>query len=189
MPTDDELIKEIRDGSQAAMEVLIKRHYNSIFSYVYRKVGEQHSAYDLTQEVFIKMMKAISSFHAKGDFKNWLYKIATHTCYDYFRSNMYKKMKVEVELDTSLPDENEHVFAYLDRKLDRQKMKNAIDELPSYQKDAIILKFYHDLKIKDIANVTECKEATVKSRLRQGLAKLKEILEGGEKYSETKSRI
>ncbi|ADU29480.1 RNA polymerase sigma factor [Evansella cellulosilytica] len=179
MPTDEELLDEIKRGSQAAMEVLVKKHYKYIFAYVYRKLGDYHLAYDMTQEVFIKMMKSIHRYKQEGDFKHWLLKIAVNHCRDYFRSRTYKQKGEESELVAPVRDEKGNVWDLLSKKLDSEKVKAAMEHLPDYQKEAIILKFYQDLKIREIASITNSKEATVKSRLKQGLNKLKIMLKGG----------
>ncbi|MEH7388294.1 sigma factor [Bacillus sp. JJ1521] len=62
MPEDQELIEEVMQGSQAAMEVLKRKYYKLIYAFVYRKVGNKEMAYDLTQEIFIKMMQRIQSY-------------------------------------------------------------------------------------------------------------------------------
>lgn len=180
MVPDDELIREILKGSQASMEVLVKRYYKAIFAYVYRNIGDYHVSYDITQEIFIKMMRYIKNYHEQGRFKNWLFKIAVNTCGDYYRSSSYKKFKGEEQLTEETADENSSVWDLLERNLERQKVRDAVQKLPDYQRDALILKFYHDMKVKDIAEVTGAREASVKSRLRQGLEKLRKILKGGE---------
>ena len=91
MPTDDELVEEILNGSKAAMDVLVRRHYKNIFSYVYRKTGNYHLAYDLTQEIFIKMMKSIKNYKQQGKFSSWLLKIAVNHCRDYYKSSDFRK--------------------------------------------------------------------------------------------------
>lgn len=179
MPKDEELIEEINNGSQAAMEVLVKKHYKFIFAYVYRKLGDYHLAYDLTQEVFIKMMKSLNMYKNDGQFKHWLLKIAVNHCRDYFRSRTYKQKGEENQIDHKLKDEKENVWDLLSKKIDSENVKVAVEQLPDFQKEAIILKFYQDLKIKEIAEMTESKEATVKSRLKQGIEKLKKLLKGG----------
>ncbi|HHU20040.1 MAG TPA: RNA polymerase sigma factor [Bacilli bacterium] len=176
MPTDEELIDEIQLGSQAAMEVLVKRHYQYIFAYVYRKVGDYHLAYDLTQEVFVKMMKALKRYRGKNKFKHWLLKIAVNHCRDYFRSRAFKHKEKEGELAPKLIDQKSNVWDLISKKINSEEVKAALEQLPEYQKETIILRYYHDLKIKEIAEVTDSKEATVKSRLRQGQAKLKQLL-------------
>lgn len=188
MLSDEELVEEIKSGSQAAMEVLVKKHYKNIFAYMYRKLGDYHLAYDMTQEVFIKMMKNIHDYKGKGQFKHWILTIAVNHCRDYFRSSIYKKRNEEQELAPQLKDEKENVWDLLSKKIESQKVKEAMEQLPDFQKDTIILKFYHDLKIKEIAEITESNESTVKSRLKQGIEKLKKILIGGDEGEKKQER-
>ncbi|WP_346725813.1 RNA polymerase sigma factor [Alteribacter keqinensis] len=184
MPTDEELIKEIKDGSQAAMEVLVKKHYKTVFAYIYRKIGDHHLAYDLTQDVFVKMMKALDQYKNDGKFTHWLSRIAVNHCRDYFRSRPYKQQNRENELNPLIPDHKQNVWDMLSKKEDSEKVKTAIKELPEMQREAIILKYYHEMKINEIATITDSKEATVKSRLKQGVGKLKALLQGGNRDEE-----
>lgn len=175
LPTDQELIREIKNGSQAAMEVLVKRHYKNIFAYVYRKVGDYHLAYDLTQETFIKMMKSIDKYKPYGKFQNWLLTIAVNQCRDYFRSSHFKQIDNEQEYEDYVKDEKGNISHLLRQKVESEQVRKALRQLPEFQKETIILRYYHDLKIKEIASVTDTNESTVKSRLRQGVQKLKNI--------------
>lgn len=188
VPTDEELIEEIKNGSQAAMEVLVKKHYKNIFAYVYRKVGDYHLAYDLTQEIFIKMMKSITSYKSKDKFKNWLITIAVNHCRDYFRSSTYKNKNKEQNLNYHVKDNRENVWDLLSKKIESERVKETLKKLPDYQRDSIILRFYHDLSIREIAYITESKESTVKSRLRQGIGKLRSLLQGGNKNGKRQSK-
>ena len=185
MPADEELIDEILSGSQAAMEVLIKRYYKNIFSYVYRNLGDYHAAYDITQDIFIKMMKSLSTYREKGSFKNWIFKIAVNACIDYCRSRSYKTRKSQIALSEEFSDGRDNVWDLFSRDFEREKVKSAVLSLPDYQRNALILKYYHDMRIKDIALLTGSNEATVKSRLRQGIEKLRRMLCGGDIDEET----
>lgn len=169
------------------MEVLVKRHYKNIFAYIYRKVGDYHLAYDLTQETFVKMMKAIDNYKPYGKFSNWLLTIAVNQCRDYFRSSKYKQQDNEQEFHEWIPDEKENIAQLLNKKVESERVRIALQQLPDYQREAIILQYYHDLKIKEIAKITHSKEATVKSRLRQGIQKLQILFrEENENDYETK---
>lgn len=172
LPTDQELIHEIKNGSQAAMEMLVQRHYKNIFAYIYRKVGDYHLAYDLTQETFVKMMKSINNYRPYGKFSNWLLTIAVNQCRDYFRSSKFKQMDNEQEFQDWIPDEKENIAQLLSKKVESERVRTALQQLPDFQREAIILQYYHDLKIREIAKITHSKEATVKSRLRQGIQKI-----------------
>lgn len=178
MSSDEELIEEIKSGSHAAMEVLVNRHYKNIFAYVYRKIGDYHTAYDLTQEIFIKMIKSLGSYKTDGKFTNWLLTIAVNHCRDYFRNSHFQNSKHNQQLNYSMIDEKENIWDLFSKKAEHNRVKKALEKLPDYQREAIILKFYHDLKIREIAVITDSKEATVKSRLKQGTDKLKYILKG-----------
>ncbi len=189
MQTDDELVKEILAGSKSAAEVLINRHYQAIFAYIYRKIGgDKELAKDLTQEIFIKVMKSIKTYNERGKFKHWLLTIAVNYCRDYYRSSQFKHSNTD-ELDTDITDPQGNVLSLLERNMKRKQVRDAIEELPDYQKEVILLKFFHELKIREIAEMTNSKEATVKSRLKQGLMKLRTYFEGSEEDVEAKSRF
>lgn len=177
--SDDYLIKEILKGNESAMELLINRYYDLIFSYNYRSLGDYHVAYDLTQEVFIKMIKNIKNFKVKEDkFKNWLVKIAVNNLRDYVKSSYYKKRNSCEDVSTlQFEDEKEiNVLNLLEINEERLRVKGAVDKLSSKQKEIILLRFYHELKISEISTITGVNENTVKSRLRDGLKKLKTYL-------------
>ncbi|MGM7681268.1 RNA polymerase sigma factor [Cytobacillus sp. Hm23] len=185
MLTDKELIKDIQAGNQASMEVLVKRHYKVVYAFVYRKIGDKETAYDLTQEIFIKMMKSIHSYSSKAQFQTWLLTIAVNHCRDFFRSKAYQQSSQTEEFDESFQsNKNEGVHYIFEKSENRKMIKSAIHELPEFQSEAILLKYFHDMKIKEIAQVTNTNVSTVKSRLKQGMAKLKMILERSGSYEQ-----
>ncbi|TMV52336.1 RNA polymerase sigma factor [Paenibacillus mesophilus] len=180
MPEDRELIEEIKGGSQAAMEVLTRKHYKSIYAYVYRKIGDKETAFDLTQEIFIKVIQRLQTYSNKGEFSSWLFSIAINHCRDYWRSAQYKQTSRQSELPELMDSEQRSVPYIFERKETREQVKTAIDTLPDYQKEALILKYFHQMKIKEIAHATKSSVPTVKSRLKQGLGKLAALLRRGE---------
>lgn len=185
--SDEALVAETKRGSQSAMEVIIRRHYKLVFAIVYRKTGDYHLACDLTQDIFIKVAKGIRCYAGEGKFKNWLATIAYNHCTDYFRSPQSRVRNEEAAVQEEIPDERMNVIRLLEQNDERQRVKDALMELPEYQRDAIILSYYEDMKIKDIANVMQCSDSTVKSRLHQGLKKLRKLLSGGDKHDATRS--
>lgn len=181
MSTDEELIKEIKSGSQAAMEVLVKRHYKAVFAFIYRKLGDYHTACDLTQEVFLRVLRSLNRYRESGRFEHWLMKVAVNCCRDFMRSRTFTERNNTVEYEDSLMGVN--VTSLLEKSVRRQEIREAIFTLPQEQRDAVILYFYSGFKIREIARITDTKEATVKSRLYQAINKLKKILSGGEYYA------
>jgi RNA polymerase sigma factor (sigma-70 family) len=179
MQSDEELIGELRLGNHSALEVLIRRHYKMVFAYTFRYVGDYHAAYDLTQDTLLKLVRAIHTLHNGESFKPWLLRIALNTCRDYLRSRSYKAGQQSAEYREELGGSwtSGQNVQLEDRMADRAEITDAMKGLPVYQREVIILRFYHDMKIKDIAEVTAVSEPTVKSRLKQGLAKLRKRLE------------
>jgi RNA polymerase sigma-70 factor (ECF subfamily) len=178
--TDEELISEILKGSHAAAEVLIKRYYRTVFAFIYRKTGDKNTAYDLTQEVFIKIMKALPKYKASGKFEHWLIKISLNVSNDYFKSREYGEKQKTVELCEINDDSN--VTSIIETSQRNNEIKAAIMSLPKEQRDTLILYYYSGCKIAEIAALTETKEATVKSRLHQSLQKLRKLFSEGEKF-------
>ncbi|WP_404459819.1 RNA polymerase sigma factor [Sutcliffiella horikoshii] len=187
MAEDYELVGEIMRGSEAAMEVLTRRYYRNIFAFVYRKVGNRDLAYDLTQEIFVKMVQRVGSLKDKTAFKSWLYQIAVNHCRDYWRSAAYKHESKQVEIPEQMKSDGSEVPYIFERKETREQVKKALHSLPDMQREAVILKYFHHLKIQEIADVTHANISTVKSRLKQGLTKLAAILKEGE--ADEKKRV
>lgn len=165
---EKKLIDKIKQGDREAMDTLVKNHYQTIFAYCYRNTGDYHRSCDLTQEVFIKAISAIPAYKNNGTFKAWLFSIASNHLRNDWR---YRKIHPQEELKDSgeaLPANSE--------EFQKIEMEEAMRHLPSEQRNAVVLKYYHGLKITEIAKVTGTKDATVKSRLKYGLEKLKKLL-------------
>ncbi|WP_020617807.1 RNA polymerase sigma factor [Paenibacillus daejeonensis] len=182
MYTDEELAGRLQRGDPEALDALIRRHYQLVFAYIYRCTGgDYHTAYDLTQETFIKLVRAAGTLASGDSLKPWLLRIALNTCRDYYRSRTYKSRQsapYQEELATTT-DRVVHLGKDLE---DREELERLLSLLPDYQRETMILRYYHDLKIKEIAEVMSVGESTVKSRLKQGLDKLRQRFGRREKH-------
>lgn len=175
------LIKEILKGNEAAMELLVRKNYSMVQSFIYRFIGDYNLSYDMTQEVFIKMMRNLNKFKFEdGKFESWLLKIASNHCKDYFRSNCFKQRNESSNIEDLDIEAKEFVIDILEKNEKRKAVKKAVDELPNLQREAIILRYYHDLKINEISKITGYKESTVKSRLFNAIKNLKKVIGGDE---------
>lgn len=187
--TDENLIKEILKGNESAMEILVKRHYDLVHSYIYRTTNDYNISYDITQDVFIKMMKNIDKYNIEnGKFKNWLLKIAVNTTKDYFKSKTYKQRIENYDIEKHQIEDTSNVIDIISKKEEAIKIKKAVKNLPSLQREAILLKYYNDLKIKEISNITGDNENTIKSRLFNGIKNLKKLL-GGDIFEKQSQHI
>ncbi len=135
--------------------------------------GDTAAAADVTQNVFLKLLEHIQTVRSVGKIQNYLLTIAVNTCNNYFKkaTPIYIDLEEFEMIDKSGGPCEKAVQAEI-----KEEIRQAISSLPDYQKDVIILRFYHDLKIREIAQITGVSISTVKSRLQQGLKKLQGYL-------------
>nr|WP_307905889.1 RNA polymerase sigma factor [Clostridium botulinum] len=97
MNNETKLIKQIKTkGNRKAANELITRYYKEIYAYVYKQTMDKEMSMDLTQEIFINMLKSINTYDdKKASFRTWLYKISTYKIIDYYRSKHYKYKKYQ----------------------------------------------------------------------------------------------
>lgn len=169
---DFQLIRQIQKGDKEAFDILVRKHYQNIYSYCVRRTGNQVVAADLTQDIFLKLVKSIYDYRFSGKFINFLFTIAVNTCNDYYRKPRQAYENID---DLQKGDDKPAPIENIIRNEQAMFIKSKIDELPDIQKDAIILYYYHDMKAKDIAKITGANLSTVKSRLKQGKDKLKKL--------------
>ncbi len=168
------LIRRIQNGDTEAFETLVRKYYNDIYNFCVRRCnGDTALAADLTQDTFLKLIEHIRQYKLTGKFINFLLTIAVNVCNNYFK----KKSPDIIDMDTlSAVQSDINVSEEVLRKEDSKIIQQAIDRLPDMQKEVIILRFYHDRKLKEIAAITGVSLPTAKSRLKQGLDKLKRYL-------------
>lgn len=175
------MIKKIQSGDVDAFDLLVRKYYGSIYRFCYRRLnGDVDTAADITQDVFLKLLENIHAVRMFGKFQNYLLTIAANTCKNYFK----KAKPIYTDLNTlDITDDTGDVLERMIENENTIEIRKALHLLPDYQKEVIILRFYHDLKIREIAKITKSNVPTVKSRLRQGLQKIKRYLkdfEGGD---------
>lgn len=168
------LIKRIQSGDPEAFEILVRKYYQNIYQFCVRRCnGDTALAADLTQDTFLKLIEHIQQYKLTGKFINFLLTIAVNTCNNHFK----KKSPDIIDMDAlSAVQSDINVSEEVLRQEDSKIIQQAIDRLPDMQKEVIILRFYHDRKLKEIAAITGVSLPTAKSRLKQGLDKLKRYL-------------
>jgi len=177
--------KELVEKAKKDPEVfgkLYERYYSQIFGYILKRVANLDIAQDVCSETFLKALKNLWKFHWKGiSFSFWLYKIANNEIANHFRKNKYRLIslgKVPEPISISNP-ELEYIEAQeeLKKHEDFLKIQGKISRLEIKYQEVIALRFFEKLKIKEIAEIVEKKEGTVKSLLHRGLEKLKGFFE------------
>lgn len=166
---EKELVCRAKIGDKEALNELIEIYYDEVYSFLYRRMGNKTAAEDVTQDTFIKFIKNLPYYKEKNKLKSFLFTIAINTSNDFFRRHKQETSLLSLDNVGEEITENETL-----QKEEALIVRQAVLSLPDVQRDVIILRFYHDLKIKEIASVQKVPIPTVKTRLRRALKALKE---------------
>lgn len=177
MQSDNHLIRKIKKKqNKEAAGLLIERYYREIYAYTYRQVACQELAMDLTQEIFILVLKGIRAFdEKKGSFRTWIYRIASNKITDYYRSLAYKKS----QLEGPYGQEYEHTGVSPDissQVLRQETIREVMAVIVRYDEPWIQIFQKHcfeEQTFAEIAEVLKLSEGTVKTRYYKMLAQIR----------------
>lgn len=173
---DPELVAHAQGGNVDAIEALYDRHRPNIFRYVWSRVGDRHTAEDLTGDVFLRMLAALPQYRTTGmPFRAWLYRIAHNLLVDHFR---WENKRAEVPLDTI---EERDAGRYdpastAERKLDAERVRHALSQLDPSHREIVVLRFLCELSLREVAQILGKTEAAVKSLQHRSLTALRQAL-------------
>jgi len=171
---DERLALQIQAGDMAAMAQVVESHHRPLLGYLYHLVGgDLMLAEDLVQEAFLRMMQSIQKYEYPRPFKPWLYAIATNLARDFYKRAETRRttgMDEDYVAD-SAPDEA--AFS----ALEQQQVAQQLLALPAFQREVVILRYYHELSLNEIAEALNIPVGTVKSRLSIGLRHLRTLME------------
>lgn len=169
------LIKNLKKGKEEAYRQLIEEYGNKLLRTCYLILKNKEEAEDLVQETFIKVFNKIDTFEEKSGLYTWIYAIALNLCRDRMRAK-----EDFIELKDQLIG-NEDVEAQIEINIDRELLRKEIFEMNPLYREILVLFYYEDLSIREISNLLDEKEGTIKSKLSRGRNILKEgLLKGGQ---------
>ncbi len=184
--TDEELLAAYQRGDVGAFRVLATRHHGPVYRFCLRALHSPEAAADATQEVFLRIVKNVSTWEHKAKVTTWMYTIARNFCIDEARKGRFRKTD---SLDETLAkdgggetrlDRVQAATPQADRVLHGARLRTALDgalaTLPAEQREVFVMREVSGLAFKDIADAVGTNENTVKSRMRYALAALKKAL-------------
>ena len=168
----DGLVRKAASGNFEAFGEIYSIYLDRIYRYIFYQVKDEMTAQDITQEVFVKAWKAISSLRGEGKtLQSWLYRIARNHLIDYLR-NTKKNTSLDRENLPEISDPNPEV----ETELERRELREMITCLPENQKQVIILKFLEGLNNQEIAKVMGKREGAIRVLQMRALANLRQKL-------------
>lgn len=177
------LIQRCRRGDRQAFDELIRLYYDYVSGFLLKTTANAELAEDLTQETFLKMIRNIEKFDPGGRvaFGTWLITIAKNSYIDHLRRH-----RIRLEDVDSLPLADErNVADEVERKLQYERLLEAMATLPPEQALAIRLKYVEDMTLAQIAERFGVQPKTVKSRIHDGTVKLRKMLNFKERTDNT----
>jgi RNA polymerase sigma factor (sigma-70 family) len=180
--SDAQLVKNYISGQEAALSVLINRHQQRLYGFIFSKVYDRDVTEDVFQDTFVKVIKTLKkgNYNEQGKFLPWVMRIAHNLVIDYFRkNNRMPKFKNNGDFD---------VFSVLsdgaanaEHNIVDQQIANHVclllDELPEDQKAVIKMRMYQDMSFKEISENTGVSINTALGRMRYGLINLRKMIE------------
>ncbi len=170
MLDDETLYRQVLHGNEAALIELVQRYHVPLYKFLCRFTGDVALADDLTQETFTRLLtyQGVPPTH----FKSWAYTVARNLARDYFKSARYRyERAADFEEQAEVFSDDTGFAAH-----DRETVIQALAKLSPDHREVLILRFYHDLKLDEIADVTHTPVGTVKSRLFHALKQMKGFL-------------
>lgn len=172
---EKKLLERAKEDKEA-FGIIFEEYFSLILNYIFGRIGIKEEAKDLTEEVFIKALLSIDKYKDKGlPYSNYLMKIATNLVNDFIKKEKRLILKDDIEIE------------YKEDFLDIEKKKffliqKALIKLPIKYQNVLSLKIFEKKKIKEIADILNLNENTIKTILKRGTEKLKKALEKDETF-------
>jgi len=183
--SDNELLLQAKSGNDAAFEELIYRYDRSVLAIALKYVHDTDEAKDIYQEVFIRVYRGLKNFEMKSEFSTWLFRIATNVCLTH-KSRSKKHLQHSIDEQITTEDDEVQKYELADVEMDPGEIlinldlgdiiRSAVDSLSAKQRMTFILKHYEGYKIREIADMLNCKEGTVKKYLFDAIRNLRKKL-------------
>ncbi|RYM33038.1 sigma-70 family RNA polymerase sigma factor [Brumimicrobium glaciale] len=183
---DKQLVSLYIEGQEKAFEVLLNRHKNKIYNYIFMKIRDEALSQDIFQETFIKVIKTLKkgAYNEEGKFLPWAMRIAHNLMIDHFR----KTNKVRMISESSSRSEDYNIFDMLelqDNNVEDEMIHNElvsqmvelIDHLPDSQRDILNMRIFKEMSFKDIARKENVSINTALGRMRYALINIRKLIE------------
>jgi len=170
--SDEALMRAVRDGDLGKLGLLFERHHRALFDFLSRMTGDRTAAEDLTQDVFVRMLKYRGTFRDDGRFETWMFHIARNARADYFRRRAAVELADEgVDAASEAPGPAQ----LLEQDEQTMLLRSALLQLGEDKRELIILARYRGMKHEAIADLLGVDAGAVKVRIHRALKELREI--------------
>jgi len=179
---DSILVSNYIQGDEASLEILIKRHQQRLYSFIYSKIQNRDITEDVFQDTFIKVIRTLKrgSYNEEGKFLPWVMRISHNLVIDHFRkSNRMPTFKNTDEFDifSVLGDGELNAENKIIKEQILSDVRDLVEELPEEQKEVLKMRIYMDMSFNEISENTGVSINTALGRMRYALINLRKIIE------------
>ena len=180
--SDAVLVGTYIKGDEYALEILINRHKQKIYSFIYSKVYDRDVAEDIFQDTFIKVIKTLKrgNYNEEGKFLPWVMRISHNLVIDYFRKNSRMPKfdnSGEFSIFSVLSDDSLNAEKKIIKDQIERDVRLLVNELPEDQKEVLMMRIYNDMSFKEISDKTGVSINTALGRMRYALINLRKIID------------
>jgi len=174
--TEADLVRRCRSGDSQAFRTIVEIYGRTLFGIAYLMTHDRTLAEDAVQAALVRAWQCLPSLRVESNLKVWLIRIVINEVKQQYR----KKKLPEVPLD-QVPEpvagDPPEIETRILREEEHRQLRQAIEMLPAEQKEAVMLRYFGELTVPEVASVMKCREGTIKSRLNRALGRIKEILD------------
>lgn len=150
----------------AELERIVAERQDWLFRFAYMRIGRREDAEDLVQEVFLKLFKAMNKSGEVDDIERYLIRSISNACHDYFRRKRQTMIPIDETLQITVDESDKQIHEEF------MRINKMLDDIPLEQAETLRLKCYDGLTFKQIGELQDIPEATVKSRYRYAITTL-----------------
>ena len=179
--SDEKLMQLVLERNADALKTLYNRYSMATFNFILRYTGSRELSEDLLQETFSRCWFAAHTFKPrKGTLKNWLFTIARNATRNEMSKKMHRCQHIEIDdLNASMPN-SLRTTGCAESDLEKLELKSeintALGKLKPLLREVVVLKHFHKLKFREISEITDTPEGTLKARFHYAVAQLKDLL-------------
>lgn len=168
--SDKNIMFQVRDGDIDQLRHLFHRHHARLYNYFVGMTDNRIASEDLTQEVFLRILRFRHTFKGNGTFTSWMFRIARNVGMDYFRKNKKTDSLDEVEQEVVSNDLNP--LDESTKNQDVQMLRAALQRVSVHHREVLIMSRFEHMQIKEIAKVLNCPVNTIKVRIHRAIKEL-----------------
>lgn len=183
MAQEQILLERIRSGDDSGFEILVRQHADRITGLAWRLLGQREEAEDIAQEAFLRLHRALPKFRGDSRVSTWLYRTVTRLAIDHMRREKLKRRlffnrRDEDDLDPVelASDPRDNPERELNARQAMRSLRRALGNLSPRQQAIFTLRHYEGLPLREIANLLDLEEGTVKTHLHRAVSALRSEL-------------